>query len=194
MTLAYWESLRTLDRLSQSMQGLIAALLESCHQSTLWVGNAQTNCIGSIELWETNTDVILHAHIQDMEAEQLDVQVTQETALIQGKLMRHEVEDYLYPNHFQSIIPLPSLVRPETVRANLQENTLTLRLTKLHAVPAQRVRVNLIDRKTCDFTTPEHRAKHFDNRVEVMENQCFLSDFILGNEYLSAYSTQLSQS
>lgn len=144
MTLAYWESLQTLARSSQSIQRLLSALLEGCHSSTLWVGNTETAAIPAIEIQETDTEVILRAQIPDIPAENLEIQVTQETVLIQGKFAHSaDVEGYFSPSQFQSLIPLPTPVHPETVQADWQDNFLTLRLPRLAIVQVPRVQVNL---------------------------------------------------
>jgi HSP20 family molecular chaperone IbpA len=152
MTLASQEPLKALERLHQSMQGLVADVLEHCNQSTIWVGNIQTAGISAIELQETDTELILLVQIPDLD-EPLDVQVTQETVLIQGRLMQHGVAGYFCPERFQSIIPLPSPVQPDTVQADLQDDTLTLRLTKLHAVRQPKIRLKLTSRNACMLAT-----------------------------------------
>lgn len=152
MTLASREPLEALELLNQSLQGLVADILEHCHQSTMWIGNAQTACISAIELQETDTELILLVQVPDID-EPLDVQVTQETVLIQGRLTQHIVEGCFCPERFQSIIPLPNPVQPDTVRADLHDDTLTLRLTKLRVVRQPKIRLKLTSRNPYRLAT-----------------------------------------
>lgn len=155
MTLAYWESLRALEQLSQSMQGVLATCLEGYCQLTIWVGETQTACIRAVEIQETETEVILCVQVLDIEAENLDVQVTQETVLIRESPTELDcVEGYFCPDRFQSLIPLPCPVNPEMVQADLYRSTLTLRLVKkLSAVQRQKVQLNRASRNPCLLTT-----------------------------------------
>ena len=155
MTLAYWESLRALEQLSQSMQGVLATCLESYYQPTIWVGETETTCIRAVEIQETDTELILRVQISDTEAENLDVQVTQETVLIQESSTELDcVEGYFCPDRFQSLIPLPCPVQPEMLQADLYRSTLTLRLVKkLSAVQRQKVQLNRASRNPCLPTT-----------------------------------------
>jgi HSP20 family molecular chaperone IbpA len=155
MTLAYWESLRALEQLSQSMQGLLATYLESCCQPAIWVGETETTCIKAVEIQETDTEVILRVQFSDIETENLDVELTQETVLIQERPTELDrVEGYFCPDRFQSLIPLPCQIQPEMVQADLYRSTLTLRLVKkLSAVQRQKVQLNRASRHPCLLTT-----------------------------------------
>jgi HSP20 family molecular chaperone IbpA len=144
MTLANSELSEALDQLNQTMQSLHNILLRYTHKSVLWVGNAGIDCISRIESSETDTEISLHIYFPSMWASNLEIEVTQETVLIRGRLSDStEVAGYFSSGRFQSIIPLPHAVRPETVEADCQPQSLTLRFSKLQQVRQQRIKVNL---------------------------------------------------
>lgn len=137
---------QVLNELSQLFQDSFATLLKGCHQSTLWVGStAETEtAIAELTIHESQTEVVLRAYLPDVQMATLDVQIAQETVLIQGQWSQSaEVEGYFRPSRFQSLIPLPYCVHPETVRAFLEQNVLTIRFPKQGKIQPSRVRVEL---------------------------------------------------
>lgn len=148
MALAYWKSLEVLAQLSQSMEELLAYFSQKFQQFTIWVGSDESSCIRRIHLKETKDEIILQLQIPDVTVADLDVQVTQETLLIRGKYNQNlSVEGYFSPGSFQSLIPLPQSVHPETVWANLKGEVLTLRLLKQGEIQRRRIKVKLAEAK-----------------------------------------------
>jgi HSP20 family molecular chaperone IbpA len=135
-----------LNELSQLFQDSIATLLKDAQQSTLWVGStAETEtAITELTIHESQTEVVLRAYIPNVQMATLDVQIGQETVLIQGQGTESaEVEGYFRPSRFQSLIPLPYCVHPETVQAFLEQDVLTIRFPKQGEIQPSRVRVEL---------------------------------------------------
>ncbi len=128
--------------LSQLFEQSLTGLLNDCPQSTLWIGNTEETAIAQITICESQTEVVLKAYIPDVERVTLDVQISQESILIQGQWFQSaEVEGYFRLSQFQSLIPLPYAVHQETVRAFLEQDVLTIRFPKQGEIHRSRVRV-----------------------------------------------------
>lgn len=128
-------TIQTLDFLSQHLLSWFQNRLESSCSSILWVCDRGTTGGYAIQLAETDTEIILSAKLPDVKAESLEVRVTQEVILLKGEPlapieMQNDVDKGFSPSHFQSLIPLPSLIQPRTAIANWKENILTLTLQK----------------------------------------------------------------
>jgi HSP20 family molecular chaperone IbpA len=64
-------------------------------------------------------------------ADSLEIQVTDEVVIIRGEERKSEKDDDYYKlefgsSQFESIIPLPKLIQPQTAIARLKNNILTL--------------------------------------------------------------------
>jgi HSP20 family protein len=145
MNLIYSTSIQALTQLSQLVQGSLASFLEDYQQSTLWIGNTEDMAIAAMSIQERTTEVILKIQLCDVDIPTLEIQLTQETVLLQGKLTdRSRIEGYFYPGQFQTLIPLPYPVHPETVRAELQQDMLLIHLPKQAEIQQHRVKVDVI--------------------------------------------------
>ncbi len=117
-------------------------------QSTLWIGDWGSAQLTSVQLQETAQWLILTIAIPNVTAEELDIQVSAETVLIQGVQQEiAEVENYCccsyVVGHFQSLIPLPCGIYPEIIEAELENEVLTLKLAKAGKVFRQGVKFSL---------------------------------------------------
>jgi HSP20 family molecular chaperone IbpA len=143
MTLADWQSLRALETLHQHMGNIMADLMQASYESTLWVGSNCSDWASSIDIQENDASMTLLIQLPDVNAEDLEIEVTQETAVIRGIQRQDEVEGYFSPSQFQSIIPFPSPIHPEAVRAELNGNILTLTLLKVGKIQRRGFRISL---------------------------------------------------
>lgn len=146
MTLIGWKSSQILGILHQQIQQLLKELLRNSNESTVWVGSMGSTHVSDLEIEETNTDIILNARIPGIQAESLEVEVTQETVVIRGEREQAEVEGYFGAGRFQNIIPFPSPTHPEAVRAELKGDILTLMLPKLGTTQRKGVRMVVCNR------------------------------------------------
>ncbi len=102
---------------------------------TLWVAQEGTTPIRDVKMQETATNILLKISIPSLKPENLQIQVTSETVFLSGEQIE-QVQvlgycDFTYPaQQFQSLIPLPYPVHPETVTAILHKNVLVLTLPK----------------------------------------------------------------
>lgn len=148
MALVHWQLWQPMGCLYQEIYRLVHDLLATSCQSTLWLIESGTTGIRAIELQKTDTEIVLKAEISDVAVDTLEIQINPESVLIRGEQTETaEVQGYFnskfYLGRFQSLIPLPAPVRPETVRANLEEGFLTLTLQKSKDAPKQIIRFNL---------------------------------------------------
>lgn len=141
MNSIYWTALQNLNELSQFMQNELASLLENCQQSTFWIGHNPEVAVAAIAINETKNEVLVEVRIPGADGKTLDVELTQETALVRGKWAEKTgVEGYFHPGRLQSIIPLPYPVHPESVLAEFKDDVLRLRLLKQLSIAHSRVK------------------------------------------------------
>ncbi|HAX74520.1 MAG TPA: hypothetical protein DCY88_01460 [Cyanobacteria bacterium UBA11372] len=100
-------------------------------QSTLWISHTEETPIAAINIYEMGANFILKVRIVDIHLVKLKLQVTRETVLIKGQpTASTTVEGYFRPRGFESLIPLPHPVNPESCWAEIQSDGLTVHLTK----------------------------------------------------------------
>ena len=127
--------LQTLNSMQQDLSRQRVDLSCQCCESILWSAQCGAPSIHAIEVLETQTEIVLQAHIPNVVAQTLDIQVTPETIYIAGEqqtLVQGETfYDFESSFHaFKNIVPLPNLVAANTAIAQLNEDTLTVRLQK----------------------------------------------------------------
>ncbi len=113
------------------LQDLSPNLLNSSKQLTFWMGHVQEDPIVNITMNETETDFVLKICMYDLHLVKLDLQITPETILIKGQPTEAAgVEGYFRPSGFESLVPLPHPVQPETSLAEVRPDGLILQLPK----------------------------------------------------------------
>jgi len=131
MALLDWQLLQIFNSWSNHLDQLLQSLSQNCCQSTLWTGNSGVALIPEIQVLETQTEIIIKVHLPHLEADSLELKITQETVLISGKLgtalaAKTYYDWEFYPGKFQSLIPLPTLIQLQGSVAELQDDILTL--------------------------------------------------------------------
>jgi len=131
MNSIYGNSIQTLNSVTKIIQNSLASLLEDYQLSTLWIANTEESALTAVTIHETANEIWLKTNFAGVEINSLDIQLSQETVLIRGKsTVESGVEGYFSPGQFQSLIPFPCPVDPETAQAELKDNVLLLRLLK----------------------------------------------------------------
>uniref|UniRef100_A0A832H0G9 Hsp20/alpha crystallin family protein n=1 Tax=Oscillatoriales cyanobacterium SpSt-402 TaxID=2282168 RepID=A0A832H0G9_9CYAN len=106
----------------------------------------------AIELRSTDDAVVLRAELPGINAEDLDVQVTREAVSISGEYKSEtKTEDKEHQIHrsefrygsFQRVIPLPTAIQNDQVKAEFKDGILTLTLPKVEAEKPKVVKVSL---------------------------------------------------
>lgn len=128
-----FQSPHTLD-VFQSLFRLFHDLKQGIYESTLWVCDRGVSQPFSLDLQETGSLLILKIQFHHSMGS-LDLKITPETVLVSGERINSlEVQNYSEPefsaSRFQSLVPLPSSIQPQTAIAELSGTTLTLTLMK----------------------------------------------------------------
>lgn len=140
MNLSKLETLLQLNGLYLAIYHLLHDLLQADCESTLWVADgSHVSQHHTVRVKQTEQQVTLITTIPNLNAESLQVEVTPEVVLLRGSYQH--ATDWLqsaqtlpslyfdlefYGGGFQSLIPLPMQVQPESVIAELEGETLTL--------------------------------------------------------------------
>ncbi len=139
----------TLD-IFQFLFPLFHDLKQKVYESTLWVCDRGISQPFSLDLQETGTLLVLKIQFHHFRGS-LDLQITPETVLVRGDRL-NPLEDQKYSEselptatRFQSLIPLPSSIQPQTALAELNGTTLTLTMMKSYE-PQQTVKITVGDR------------------------------------------------
>lgn len=106
----------------------------------------------AVELKGTDTEVILRAELPGIKPEDLDVQVTPDTVAIAGEYKTesqsedHNVfrSEFRYGS-FRRVIPLPSAIQNDQVKAEFKDGILTLTMPKVEAEQPKVVKVKLAE-------------------------------------------------
>ena len=111
-------------------------LKQKVSESTLWICDRGIAQPLSLDLQETGSLLILQIQLQPFKGS-LDLQITPETVLVSGERLdplEAQIDSNLAltATRFQSLIPLPSAIQPQTAIAELGGTTLTLTLMKAH--------------------------------------------------------------
>ncbi len=136
MDVVYEQTLKTLSSLQQCLSQQLDYLGQNCCESTLWTAHRGNASISAIEVWETEAEIVLQAKIPHVLAATLDIQAMPETVCLMGECKALPqtpvaLEDVFGLSRFQHVIPLPVLVDPNTAIAEIDDDTVTVRLQKL---------------------------------------------------------------
>jgi HSP20 family protein len=149
MAIVRWQPLYELNTLSREMNRLFEQLPQ-LNVDTPDLLNQGNGWVPAVEVKETESEIVLRAEVPGLRAENLDVQVTRSAVSISGEhRYEKQAEDKGYFHSefrygkFQRIVPLPSKVENEQVKAEFKDGILTLTLPKAADERRQVFRVNL---------------------------------------------------
>ncbi|BAS58716.1 MULTISPECIES: Hsp20/alpha crystallin family protein [Leptolyngbya] len=102
--------------------------------SLLWTCDLGFSTPPEIEVRETQHEIFLTIKIPNLRSESLNIQLSQETILIQGEqeidLLDTSLDWNAYPFTFRSLIPLPSAIQVHSAVADLNHDTISFILHK----------------------------------------------------------------
>ncbi len=138
----------TLD-IFQFLFPLFHDLKQKVYESTLWVCDRGISQPFSLDLQETATLLVLKIEFHHPRGS-LDLQITPETVLVRGERLdplegQNYSESEFSAASFQSLIPLPSSIQPQTAIAELSGTTLTLTMMKSYE-PQRTAKITVGDR------------------------------------------------
>ncbi|GAB4384061.1 MAG: hypothetical protein Kow00121_47060 [Elainellaceae cyanobacterium] len=145
MALVHLQSMLVLETLLEQMQSALSGLSNGCRESIVWVGSNNAAWIPEIEIHETDMEVVLHVQMPELQLQNLEIQISPETAVIQGNTTQDAVEGFFSSERFQHLIPLPFAVHPEAVQATFSASVLKLALPKSGRTQRQRIVMQLTE-------------------------------------------------
>lgn len=149
MALIRWEPFQEMAMLRRQMDQLFSDLAEANRAGSDISQSTRTAWVPAVELTDTGSSLLLKAEIPGVDGKDLDIQVTRDAVSIAGEHRyekRSEAQgqfrsEFRYGS-FQRVIPLPTKVQNDQVKAELKDGILTLTLPKME--PQNRVfKVNL---------------------------------------------------
>jgi HSP20 family protein len=149
MTITRWQPLYRLNTLQRDMDRLFDQLTQTSWGDAMPAQHNQ-DWVPAVEVKETDAHVILRAEVPGVAAEDLDIQVTRNAVAITGEhRYENKSEDNGYYRsefrygQFQRIVPLPSKVENEQVKAEFKDGILTLTMPKAEDERRKVFKVNL---------------------------------------------------
>lgn len=146
MALIRWEPFREIDSLQREMN----RLFDSLSPAPTTNENMGVAFIPPAEIHETPESIQLKLEIPGMEAKDLDVHVTAEAVSISGE-RQSEIQseekgvtrsEFRY-GQFRRVIPLPTPIQNDKVKADYKNGILSLTLPKVEAEKTKVVKVNI---------------------------------------------------
>lgn len=102
----------------------------------------------TVDVYQTPNEIVIESPIAGVNADDLDISITNESVTIRGKRERMErvrEEDYFYQEcywgRFSRSIILPQEVDPEQAEANIKNGVLAIRLPKINRQKSKKLKV-----------------------------------------------------
>ncbi|SRR5579883_1281203 len=143
--LTHWEPFRGIENLQREMNRLFDRFLPS--------GNSEIHMLSfvpSAEMEETDDTIQIKLEVPGMDAQDLDVQVTEESIVIKGERKSESkteakgmVRSEFHYGQFERRIPLPAHIQTDKVQADCKNGILQLTLPKVESAQRKVVKVNV---------------------------------------------------
>lgn len=185
MSLIRWQPLKELDALRHQMNHLFDELMHTNDLQSIadhrefdqFPKLENVAWKPMIELKETETELILKAVVPGIEAEELNVQVSENAVSITGEHReekRTEEKGYFHSElqygQFQRVVPLPVSVKQEQVQAEFKDGVLTLTLPKAELTEQKVTKVNLTTQERARESVVQQR-QHDEHLQETMRTR-----------------------
>jgi HSP20 family protein len=148
MSLIRWQPMRELDTLRRQMDRMFEDILSDRSLPVFSTGDM--TWVPAIEMTETETDLTLKAEIPGISAQDLDIQVSEDSVMIVGEHKEEAKTDekgYLrsefHYGQFQRMVALPVSIRNQEAKADFKDGILTLTLPKSEEAQRKVVKLNL---------------------------------------------------
>ena len=150
MALIRWEPFREMEILRRQMDQLFSDLTVAERGNSEISASPRTAWAPAVELHDNGSELLLRVEIPGVEAKDLDVQVTQDAVSIAGEhryeknsQSKDKVHSEFRYGKFARVIPLPTKVQNQQVKADLKDGILILTLPKLEQEQSKVFKVNL---------------------------------------------------
>ncbi len=150
MALIRWDPFREMEMIRRQMNRLFYDLESNNRDNSDLAPTVEGSWIPAVELQNADENLILKAEVPGVDAKDLDVQVMPDAVAIAGE-HRYEkrteekghLRSELRYGSFRRIIPLPTQVHNDQVKADLKDGILTLTLPKVEEERHRVFKVNL---------------------------------------------------
>jgi HSP20 family protein len=139
-----WEPIREIERMQRQMNRMMERLFPGDG------GRGALAYVPSAELEETDKEILLKLEIPGMEAKDLDIEVEEGSVTIRGERKTETkteekglVRSEFHYGKFERVIPLPTRVQHENVKAEYKNGILSLTLPKTEEEQRKVVKVNI---------------------------------------------------
>ncbi|MHC5766662.1 MAG: Hsp20/alpha crystallin family protein [Nostoc sp.] len=150
MALIRWEPFREMEILRRQMDQLFSDLTVAERGNSDISASPRTAWVPAVELHDNGSELLLRVEIPGVEGKDLDVQVTQDAVSIAGEhryekhsQSKDKVHSEFRYGKFARVIPLPTKVQNQQVKADLKDGILILTLPKLEQEQSKVFKVNL---------------------------------------------------
>lgn len=174
MSLIRWQPMKELDNLRQQMNRLFDELIHSDRHQNLFPTMPDVTWMPTIELQQTDTDIIVKAQVPGVDAKDIDVQVTSDAVLIAGehKEEKRTEDKGIFRSEFQygqfsRVVPLPADVKYEQVKSEFKDGVVTLTLPLAETNRRNVVKVDLTQEKARAAMTGERQ--HDEHLQQTMQ-------------------------
>ncbi len=132
-----WDPFREFSLLQDRMGRLFDDLIPARPRLKLIPAGTTGAFVPDIEVFETDTDVVVKAHVPGIDQKDLDITVDEDSVTIKGEVRRSEEEktEHGYYSEvaygsFSRTLPLSSEVEPDKAEAHLEKGVLELHVPK----------------------------------------------------------------
>ena len=152
MTLSRWQPFRELSTMRKQMDRLFEDMLSVGNDDWMGLHSIGGMWTPAVEIEEKEEELLLKAEIPGLNAEDLEVEVSEDRVIISGEHKEEKKTEDKEKNYFHSefhygrferVIPLPLAIKTDEIKSDFQKGVLTLTLPKLKDAPKKSVKVKL---------------------------------------------------
>ena len=152
MTLSRWQPFRELSSMRKQMDRLFEDMLSVGNDDWMGLHSIGGMWTPAVEIEEKDKELVLKAEIPGVDAEDLEVEVSEDRVTISGehkeeKKTEDKDKNYFHSEFhygkFQRVIPLPMAIKTDEIKSDFQKGVLTLALPKVEDAPKKSVKVKL---------------------------------------------------
>jgi HSP20 family protein len=142
--------IKEFNSLRQQIDRLFENLIREQPQLGLFSTMGDIPWMPAIELQETETELVLKAQLPGIQSSELDIQVSENAVFLSGEHQeRHKTGEKgifrseFHYGQFKRVVPLPTSIHREQVKAEMAEGLLTLTMPKATSTLPNLVKVAL---------------------------------------------------
>ena len=152
MTLSRWQPFRELSSMRKQMDRLFEDMLSVGNDDWMGLHSMGGMWTPAVEIEEQDGELLLKAEIPGLNAEDLEVEVSEDRVIISGEHKEEKKTEDKDKNYYHSefhygkferVIPLPMAIKTDDIKSDFQKGVLTLTLPKLENAPKKSVKVKL---------------------------------------------------